>query len=58
MRKQIPVEESFQRWREDPAYTEAYAALEPEFAVAAALIEARNLADRPSTASRKRPARA
>ena len=41
MRKHIPVEESFAKWRSDPAYAEAYASLEEEFAVAAALIDAR-----------------
>jgi transcriptional regulator with XRE-family HTH domain len=37
----IPVEESFAEWRKDPAYREAHAALEEEFALAKALIEAR-----------------
>jgi DNA-binding XRE family transcriptional regulator len=41
-RKMIPVEESFAEWRKDPAYQEAYNALEGEFALAAALIEARS----------------
>jgi transcriptional regulator with XRE-family HTH domain len=40
-RKSIPVEESFVAWRRDPAYVKAYAALAEEFALAAALIEAR-----------------
>lgn len=41
MRRHIPVEEAFARWREDPTYREAHASLEEEFAIAAALIEAR-----------------
>lgn len=40
-RKMIPVEESFAEWRKDPAYREAHATLEEEFALARALIEAR-----------------
>ena len=35
-KKMIPVEESFAAWRKDPAYVAAYAALEDEFASAAA----------------------
>ncbi|MEO1192870.1 MAG: helix-turn-helix transcriptional regulator [Pseudomonadota bacterium] len=42
MRKSIPVEESFKRWQEDPAYRQAYAALEEEFSLASALIKARS----------------
>jgi len=41
----IPVEESFAAWREEPAYREAHAALEEEFALARALIEARTEAN-------------
>ena len=41
MRKFIPVHEAFQRWEKDPAFVEAYAALEYELAVADALIRAR-----------------
>ena len=41
MSKMISVEESFAEWRKDPAYVEAYEALEDEFSLAAALIEAR-----------------
>jgi ribosome-binding protein aMBF1 (putative translation factor) len=41
MSKMIPVEESFTEWRKDPNYAEAYDALEDEFSLAAALIEAR-----------------
>jgi DNA-binding XRE family transcriptional regulator len=40
-RRMIPVEESFAAWRKDPAYREAHAGLEEEFALAKALIEAR-----------------
>jgi DNA-binding XRE family transcriptional regulator len=43
--KMIPVEESFTEWRKDPAYREAYDALDGEFALAAALIEARSEAN-------------
>ena len=45
MRKNIPVEESFRRWEKNPAFTEAYYALEEEFRLAKALIEARSQAD-------------
>ena len=44
-RKFIPVEESFREWEKDPAFMDAYGALEDEFALARALIEARNTAD-------------
>jgi DNA-binding XRE family transcriptional regulator len=44
-RKMIPVEESFVEWRKDPAYREAHDALEGEFVLAAALVEARSHAD-------------
>lgn len=37
----IPVEESFAAWRKDPAYAQAYDALEEEFTLAATMIEAR-----------------
>ncbi len=40
----IPVETSFQEWKRDPAYTAAYAALDEEFALASALIQARSQA--------------
>jgi ribosome-binding protein aMBF1 (putative translation factor) len=40
-RKTVPVAEAFAKWRNDPAYIVAYDALEEEFALAAALIEAR-----------------
>ena len=39
--KMIPAEEAFAQWREDPKYVEAYDALEDEFSLAAAMIEAR-----------------
>lgn len=41
----IPTEEIFAEWRKDPAYRDAYDALDGEFALAAALIEARSAAD-------------
>lgn len=41
MSRTIPVEDSFAEWRKDPKYVEAYEALEDEFSLAAALIEAR-----------------
>ena len=44
-KKSIPVEASFGAWRKDPAYQEAYDALEEEFALAEAMIEARAGAD-------------
>ena len=40
-RKMISVEESFAAWRKDPEYEKAYDALEDEFSLAAAIIEAR-----------------
>jgi ribosome-binding protein aMBF1 (putative translation factor) len=45
MRKFIPVEEEFAEWRKDPAYVAEYDALEEEFALASALIQARSDAD-------------
>ncbi len=44
-RKTIAVDDIFQKWRKDPAYVSAYDSLEEEFALAAALIEARSKAD-------------
>ena len=44
-RKLIPVEESFRQWRKDPRYKAAYDALEEEFSLASAMIEARARAD-------------
>jgi ribosome-binding protein aMBF1 (putative translation factor) len=44
-RKMIPVEKSFTKWRKSPTYRAAYAALEGEFTLASALIEARTKAD-------------
>ena len=41
MGRSIPVEEVFAEWRRDPEYVAAYDALEEEFALASALIEAR-----------------
>jgi transcriptional regulator with XRE-family HTH domain len=40
----IPVEELFSEWRKDPDYVREHAALEEEFALAAALIDARRQA--------------
>lgn len=37
----IPVEKSFAEWRKHPSYVKAYDALADEFAVAGALIDAR-----------------
>jgi ribosome-binding protein aMBF1 (putative translation factor) len=45
MRKFIPVEESFAKWKKDPEYVAAYEALEGEFALASALIKARGDAE-------------
>ena len=42
MRKFIPVEESFSEWRKDPEFVKEYEALEEEFALAKALIDARS----------------
>lgn len=44
-RKFIPAEESFREWKKDPKYVAEYDALEREFALASALIEARGKAD-------------
>ena len=43
--KPIPVEKSFAKWRKNPTYRAAYKALDEEFALASALIEARTRAD-------------
>lgn len=43
-RRFIPVEESFKKWLKDPQYRRAYHALEEEFALAAALMDARGQA--------------
>ena len=43
--KFIPVEESFREWEKDPAFMVAYDALEDEFSLAGALLEARSKAD-------------
>ena len=45
MRKFIPVEELFAEWEKDPKFREAYDALEEEFALASALIDARAQAE-------------
>jgi DNA-binding XRE family transcriptional regulator len=44
-RKLIPAEESFAKWKNDPAYAAAYGSLEEEFALASSLIKARAEAD-------------
>lgn len=44
-RKYIPVEESFRTWEKDPKFMAAYSALEEEFALASAMIQARIAAD-------------
>jgi ribosome-binding protein aMBF1 (putative translation factor) len=43
-RKYIPVQEAAKAWRKDPAFVAAYDALEDEFSLAHALIEARSRA--------------
>jgi DNA-binding XRE family transcriptional regulator len=43
-RKMIPAEELFAEWRKEPAYVREHAGLEEEFALAAALIDARGQA--------------
>ena len=42
--KFIPVEKTFATWRKDPEYVAAYDALAEEFALADALVRARNRA--------------
>lgn len=44
-RKFIPADESFRQWKKDPKYIAEYEALDQEFALASALIEARSKAD-------------
>ena len=44
-RKMISVEEAAKDWLKDPEFAAEYDALEEEFALAAALIRARNAAD-------------
>lgn len=44
-RKFIPAEDSFWQWKKHPKYVAEYEALEKEFALASALIEARSKAD-------------
>jgi ribosome-binding protein aMBF1 (putative translation factor) len=39
--KMIPAKKAFAEWRKDPAFREAYEALEAEFALATQVIEAR-----------------
>ncbi|HWE98237.1 MAG TPA: helix-turn-helix transcriptional regulator [Caulobacteraceae bacterium] len=40
-KKLIPIEGAIEAWQKDPAYREAYDALDEEFTLASALIEAR-----------------
>jgi ribosome-binding protein aMBF1 (putative translation factor) len=42
--ERIPVREAAKEWLKDPAFRAEYEALEPEFALASALIEARSRA--------------
>lgn len=44
-KRRIPVDEAFAEWRKDADYVAAYDALDEEFSMAAALIEARSKAD-------------
>ena len=44
-RRFIPAEESFRQWKKDPKYVAEYDALEEEFTLASALIEARSKAN-------------
>jgi ribosome-binding protein aMBF1 (putative translation factor) len=44
-RKFIPAEESFRQWKKDGKYVAEYDALDEEFRLASALIEARSKAD-------------
>jgi hypothetical protein len=44
MRKRILAKDVHKKWLKDPAYREAYASLAEEFALAAAVIEARSRA--------------
>jgi hypothetical protein len=50
----IPVEESFAAWRQDPKYVEAFTALEDEFWLATAMIQARREPDAGNAAGRRR----
>ena len=43
--KFIPVEEAAKQWLKDPAFVAEYNALEEEFALASAIIQARNAAE-------------
>jgi DNA-binding XRE family transcriptional regulator len=44
-KKLVPVGAATEAWRKDPAYRVAYDALDEEFTLASALIEARSAAD-------------
>jgi DNA-binding XRE family transcriptional regulator len=41
-RRAIPAEQAFAQWRNEPAYEDAYAALDEEFDLAEALIKVRS----------------
>jgi len=41
-KKRIPAQDVFANWRKEPDYLRAYAALEGEYAIAAAMISARS----------------
>ncbi len=43
--KSIPAERLFAKWRKDPTYRAAYLALDEEFMLAGAMVEARAKAD-------------
>lgn len=51
-KKLIAAEGSLAEWRKDPAYREAYDALEEEFALASAMIDARGAASQEEIAKR------
>ncbi len=53
-KKQIPVEESLEAWRKDPAYRAAFDALDDEFSLTAALIDARGQTSQEEVAKRMR----
>lgn len=50
--KLIPVAESIEAWRKDPAYREAFDALDEEFALTVALIKARGATSQEEIARR------
>lgn len=52
-RKFIPAEESFRQWKEDPEFALEYKALEKEFALASASIEAQEKTENVQVAKRR-----